>query len=264
MTELLSALFLGFVEGMTEFIPVSSTAHLILIGKKLEFGTVPGHVFEVFIQLGAILAIVVLYRRKLWHTLLEFRRDKKARLFSFNLALGTVPALAAGALAHDWIKTHLYNHFVIAGALIAGGIFILVLEKKFTSAKITDIDRIPPKTSFLIGCCQMLALVPGISRAGATIMGGLAFGLSRPAAAEFSFFLAIPVMFAAVGYDTVRNWDNILSSGRPELMLAGLAAAFLTALAVIRPALKLINRFGFIPFAWYRIAAGFVILFVFA
>lgn len=264
MSEFLTALFLGFVEGLTEFLPVSSTAHLIVLTEGLGFPAPPGHVFEVFIQLGAILAVMVLYWRKIWSTLIGLPRgDAVARRFTLNLILGTIPALLTGAILHDWVKTHLYNPFVIAVTLILGGIAILVLEKIFARTQKTSVDDIAPRTAFLVGCCQTLALVPGVSRSGATIMGALSLGLSRPAAAEFSFFLAIPVMFAAVGYDTLKNWDAIVAYDHFGLMLAGLASAFLTALAVVRVAIGFISRYGFAPFAWYRIGAGLVILAVF-
>lgn len=264
MTEFLTAIFLGFVEGLTEFIPVSSTAHLIVLTKGLNFPAPPGHVFEVFIQLGAILAVMVLYWRKILETAIGVPRgDSKARRFTLNLILGTIPALMAGGLAHGWIKAHLYNPFVIAATLIAGGIVILILEKTFARRQHTLIDDMPPKTAFLIGCAQTLALVPGVSRSGATIMGALALGLSRPAAAEFSFFLAIPVMLAAVAYDMFRNWDALMAYDHFGLMLAGLGAAFVTALCVVRFAIAFISRYGFTPFAWYRIGAGIVILLVF-
>lgn len=259
MSDLLTALFLGFVEGLTEFIPVSSTAHLVLLTEGLNFPAPPGHVFEVFIQLGAILAVIVLYRRKLWETAVGLPREKKAQRFALNLILGTIPALIAGGLGRDFIKENFYNPAVIGSMLIAGGIIILLLEKKLNGGKIASIDDIPPQTAFLIGCCQTLALVPGVSRSGATIMGALSFGLARPAAAEFSFFLAIPVMLAAVSYDTMKSWHNIIAYDHLSLMLAGLLASFFTALVVIKFALHLISKHGFVPFAWYRIVAGIVI-----
>lgn len=264
MDEFLTALFLGFVEGLTEFIPVSSTAHLIVLTDALNLPTPPGHVFEVFIQLGAIMAVVVLYRRKLWQTVVGLPRDKTARNFALNIILATIPALIAGVLGRDWIKEHLYNPTVIAAALIVGGVIILIFDKKAgRNAKINDIDSIPPKLAFLIGCAQAVALIPGISRSGATIMGALALGLARPAAAEFSFFAAIPVMCAAVSYDLMKSWPDIVAHGHFDIMLAGLCGAFVTAMIVIRLALALISRYGFTPFGWYRIAAGLIVLTLF-
>lgn len=263
MKDILTALFLGCVEGLTEFIPVSSTAHLIVLVEGLKFPAPPGHIFEVFIQLGAIFAVIVLYRRKLTATALSIHTSQESQRFVMNLIVGTLPALAAGFLGRDWIKGNLYNPFVIATTLIVGGIVILLLEKKLNHSRIENVDAIPLKTAFLIGCCQMVALVPGVSRSGATIMGSLALGLSRPAAAEFSFFLAIPVMLAAVSYDLLRGWSDIVAYGHFELMAAGFFAAFISAMIVIRLALKLISRYGFTPFAWYRILAGVLILLFF-
>lgn len=265
MEGFLTAAFLGFVEGLTEFIPVSSTAHLIILTEGLGLPAPPGHVFEVFIQLGAILAVMVLYRQKLWNTAIGLARgEDKALRFTINLGLGTLPALIAGALLHGWIKTNLYDPIVIAVMLIVGGLLIFFLERRFTAAhNHREIDDIQPRTAFLIGCAQMLALVPGVSRSGATIMGSLALGLTRPAAAEFSFFLSIPVMFAAVAYDLLRNWDSIRAYGHFDLMLVGLAAAFVTAMAVVRTVIGFIGRYGFTPFAWYRLAAGMILLMVF-
>jgi undecaprenyl-diphosphatase len=263
MSEFLTASFLGFIEGLTEFIPVSSTAHLVVLVEGLNFPTPPGHIFEVFIQLGAILAVVVLYSRKLLNVAVTLPADAKSRDFVFNLVAATIPAVIAGFLGRDWIKENLYNPTVIGIALIAGGVIILALEKRFKNPVINTVDDVPLRTAFLIGLCQMLALIPGISRSGATIMGSLGLGLARPAAAEFSFFLAIPVMLGAVAYDTYKSWDAIMAYDGTGIMLAGLLAAFMTAMIVVKFALHIISRYGFAPFAWYRIAAGYGILLFF-
>lgn len=262
MKDYLIALFLGFVEGLTEFIPVSSTAHLVLLAEGLNFNAPEGHVFEVFIQLGAILAVIVTYRRKLWDTVIGLPHDRTAQTFALNVVLATIPALIAGALGRDWIKEHLYTPGCIATALIVGGVIILLLEKRLKSARYDSVDGIPHKTAFLIGCCQALALMPGVSRSGATIMGALALGLARPAAAEFSFFLAIPVMVAAAAYDMMKGWDDIISNNHLGLLMTGFAAAFITAMLVIRAALYVISKYGFTPFAWYRIGLGLLVLFI--
>jgi len=260
MNDVVTALFLGFIEGLTEFLPVSSTGHLLVLTDMLHFSAPAGHVFEIFIQLGAILAVVVLYFQKFWHTALYCFREDTSRRFALNLVVGTVPALIFGALGRDWIKTHLYNMPVIAVALIVGGLVILLLEKRLTKNTVTSVDEISLKKAFLIGCAQSLALMPGVSRSGATIMGSLGLGLSRSVAAEFSFFLAVPVMCAAVAYDTFKARDAIMAGGYWGIMGAGFVAAFLTALLVMKLALKIIGRFGFAPFAFYRIAAGLFIL----
>lgn len=264
MIDYLTALFLGFIEGLTEFIPVSSTGHLILLVEGLHFPAPPGRVFEVFIQIGAILAVMVLYRTKIFKTVCGITSDKTSQRFALNVFVATIPALVLGAALHHFIKQSLYNPMVIAVALILGGLFILLFEKRFGPAHTNNIDDISPKQAFLIGICQSIALIPGISRSGATIMGALGLGLSRAAATEFSFFLAIPVMFCAVIYDVIKNWDVIISSSDYiGLMLTGLAASFLTALAVVRTVVGFVSRHGFAPFAWYRIALGIIVLFIF-
>ncbi len=263
MSDLLTALFLGFIEGLTEFLPVSSTGHLLVLTDLLDFPAASGHVFEIFIQLGAILAVVVLYWKKFWHTARYALFEKTPRRFALNLMIGTLPALILGALGHDFIKEHLYRLPVIATALIIGGILILWLEKRTKTVAITNVDDIPLKTAFFIGCAQCIALIPGISRSGATIMGSLGLGLSRPAAAEFSFFLAVPVMCAAVAYDTLKSWDSLMETGYWTLLWSGFFSAFLTALLVMKIAIRIINHSGFMPFAVYRIFAGLLIFMFF-
>ncbi len=263
MIEFLTALFLGFVEGLTEFIPVSSTGHLVLLVDGLGFPAPPGRVFEVFIQLGAILAVMVVYRKKIFETVAGLRSQPTAQKFSLNVIAASLPVLIVGALLHDWIKL-MYTPQIIAYALIVGGLVLLLLEKKIGEGKIESIDDVPLRTAFVIGCFQILALVPGVSRSGATILGALALGMKRPAAAEFSFFLAIPVITAAVAYDLFKNWETLLHYHGLHLLLAGFVAAFFTALAVLKLAMKLIARWGFVPFAWYRVIVGILILVFFA
>lgn len=264
MIEFLTALFLGFVEGLTEFIPVSSTGHLILLVEGLNFPAPPGHVFEVFIQIGAILAVMVLYRQKIWDTATGLHKDPVARRFAANILIGTFPALVLGAAFHGFIKDVLYSPFVIATSLIVGGMIILAFEKKFINPHTETIDDVGMRQAFFIGCCQAVALIPGISRSGATIMGSLALGLTRKAAAEFSFFLAMPVMICAVSYDVYKNWDTLIASDQYiGLMLAGMVSSFVTALIVVKAVIGLISKYGFAPFAWYRIALGLFAFFIF-
>lgn len=264
MTDYLIALFLGFVEGLTEFIPVSSTGHLILLIEGLKFPAPPGRVFEVFIQIGAILAVMVLYRSKIFKTITGLPKDPTARRFALNIIIGTIPALVLGAIFHSFIKTVLYNPLIIAVTLILGGIIILLFDKKFSNPTAENVDDITPKQAAIIGLCQSVALIPGVSRSGATIMGSLAMGLSRAAAAEFSFFLAMPVMFCAVIYDVIKNWDALISSvDNIGLMLTGLVGAFVTALLVVKAVVGFISRHGFTPFAWYRIGLGIFAFFIF-
>lgn len=187
MIEYLTALFLGFVEGLTEFIPVSSTGHLVLLTEGLHFPSPEGHVFEVVIQIGAILAVMVLYRVKIFKTIIGLRSDKTAQRFALNVIVGTIPALIVGLALHKFIKEVLYNPLIIAPMLILGGIVILLFDKKFDHPTVENVDDITLRQAFLIGCTQCLALIPGVSRSGATIMGSLSLGLSRAAATEFSF-----------------------------------------------------------------------------
>ncbi|MCK6417850.1 MAG: undecaprenyl-diphosphate phosphatase [Alphaproteobacteria bacterium] len=260
MDSFLTPLFLGFVEGLTEFIPVSSTGHLLLLTHFLGFSS-PDHVFEVFIQLGAILAVVVAYWRKWLFSALGFvQGDATARRFVFNLIAATIPAVIVGLIGRDWIKANLYNPFVIAVALVIGGLIILWLERRPHRETTQDVDAISRRTALMIGCFQAIAMIPGVSRSGATIMGGLALGLSRATAAEFSFFAAVPVMVAAVGYDTLKSWEAITSQNQWDVMLLGFGVAFVTALFTLKIAMRIISRFGFAPFAVYRIALGIFVL----
>jgi len=262
--DYLTAIFLGFVEGLTEFIPVSSTGHLILLVEGLNFPSPPGHVFEVFIQIGAIMAIVVLYWHKLWGTTISLHSNPASRKFAANIALGCVPAVLLGAAFHGFIKDVLYAPYVIATTLIIGGVILILTDKLFQNPKTQSVDDVSLRQAFLIGCAQAVALIPGISRSGATIVGALSLGLSRKAAAEFSFFMAIPVMFGAVAYDLYKNWESVLAFGQPGLMIAGLIASFLTALVVVKFMIGLITQYGFAPFGWYRIALGLAVFVIFS
>lgn len=264
MIDYLTALFLGFIEGLTEFIPVSSTGHLILLIEGLNFPAPPGRVFEVFIQIGAILAVMVLYRAKIFHTIRGLRSDPVSQNFAKNVLIGTIPALALGALLHGFIKNVLYSPLVIATTLIIGGVIILIFERRLKEPVTETIDDITAKQALLIGLAQSIALIPGVSRSGATIMGSLAIGLSRKAATEFSFFLAMPVMFCAVVFDLLVNWKDISATTDGwGLMLTGLVGAFVTALIVVKAVVGFISRHGFAPFAWYRIALGLAAFFIF-
>jgi undecaprenyl-diphosphatase len=249
-------LILGIVEGLTEFLPVSSTGHLLLLGHFLGFDS-PGRTFEVLIQLGAILAIVTLY----FGRLLTLLRDAIARKpgawrFILGVALASFPAALAGVLLHDFIKTVIYETpVVICVMLILGGIILLYVDSLRITPKYTDIYDYPPLLCFYIGLFQMLALVPGVSRSGATIVGSLLFGADKRSAAEFTFFIAMPIMAGAFGYDLYKNRDLITS----ELGIAvgiGFAAAFVTAFFVVRYLLDYVSRHGFAVFAYWRIFVG--------
>lgn len=259
MTDLLRAVILGIVEGVTEFIPVSSTGHLILAGHWLGFTDERAKTFEVFIQLGAILAVVWAYRARFVQALRGLPGQEVSRRFALNLAVAFLPAAIVGFLARDLIKAHLFRPEVVAWALVVGGIVMLLIEARRPAVTVADVDGLQPRTALGVGIAQILSLVPGVSRSGATIMGGYLLGLSRPAAAEFSFFLAVPVMFAATGYDLWKSRD-VLSAADAPVFLVGFVVAFVSALLVLRAFIAFISRRSFASFAWYRIAFGLGLL----
>jgi undecaprenyl-diphosphatase len=256
---LLKAAVLGLVEGATEFIPVSSTGHLIVVSNWLGLVDERAKTFDIFIQLGAILAIVWLYRVRLSRTVLAARQDPKSRRFMGNLLIAFLPAAVVGFIAHDWIKARLFNPTVVAVALVVGGILILVIERLSPAPKVHDVSDVPPRTAFGIGLAQVLSLIPGTSRSGATIMGGYALGLSRVSATEFSFFLAIPVMLAATMYDLLKSWSALAPADAPTFTV-GFVVSFLTAVVVVRAFLAYVSGHSFGAFAWYRIVFGLLLL----
>jgi undecaprenyl-diphosphatase len=255
----LIAALLGVIEGLTEFLPVSSTGHLILFVDLLGFKAPPGKTFEVMIQLGAILALVLLYFRKLWSTLIGLPTDPQARRFALVVLLAFLPAMVLGAGLHGIIKEKLFSATVVATMLILGGIVILAVEQMAKREEYKSVDDIPPLTGFLVGVAQCLALIPGMSRSGATIIGGLLLGLERRTAAEFSFFLSIPTMTAAFAYDLYKNRDA-LSFDDAGLIGVGFVSAFIAALLVVKPFLTVVSKIGFAPFAFYRVALGVFVL----
>ncbi|MBS0518119.1 MAG: undecaprenyl-diphosphate phosphatase [Proteobacteria bacterium] len=256
LTLIWKTLVIGVVEGLTEFLPVSSTGHIILAEEVLDFTGPPGKVFDIVIQLGAILAVVVLYRAKIWSTITGvFARDARALRFAAAVIVAFLPAVVVGVIAYKAIKQVLMNPMVVAVALIVGGIAILVIEKFAQRPRIKSVDDIDLKTSFWIGLCQCLAMIPGVSRSGATIMGARVFRVERATAAEFSFFLAMPTMLGASVYDLYKNWSELSWSGSTTIAI-GFVAAFFSALVVVAPFVRFISRYGFGLFAWYRIAIG--------
>ena len=256
--EWLSPAFLGVVEGLTEFIPVSSTGHLILFVDLLGFKGPSGHVFEVVIQFGAILAILVLYWKKFWGVLTTLNA-KSSQHFVRNIILAFMPALLVGAIAHDAIKAALFNPTVVAWALIVGGIAILLIERFKPPARILNTEEMNVATALKIGFIQCLAMIPGTSRSGATIMGALLCGMERKAAAEFSFFLAIPTMFAASAYDLYKS-GGALDHSALQMIAIGFIVSFFVALVVVRWLVRFVQTHGFTVFAWYRIFVGILIL----
>ncbi|MCC6719154.1 MAG: undecaprenyl-diphosphate phosphatase [Acetobacteraceae bacterium] len=255
----LQVVLLGVLEGLTEFIPVSSTGHLILMEAVIGFQGPPGRVFDIAIQLGAILAVVVLYFRRLLDVLLGLRHDPAARHFTLAVLLAFLPAAAIGAAAHGFIKAVLFSPWVVAVSLVVGGIAILLIERARPQPRIHAIEQLPLGRALAIGFIQCLAMIPGVSRSGATIMGALLLGVDRRTSAEFSFFLAIPTMFGATVYDLYKNRAGLNLDGG-LLIAVGFIAAFLVALLVVRALIGFITRHGFAPFAWYRIALGLLAL----
>lgn len=251
----LEAALLGVVQGLTEFLPISSTAHLLLGGELLGFDD-PGGVFTVMIQFGSILAVMWLYRRKIASVVMGLASDRGARHFATMILVAFLPAVVAGLLLADFVKGELYeNPMVIAWAFILGGLAILAVERLRPPPVVFSADETPLPRAFAVGVCQTLALVPGVSRSGATIIGGVLLRLDRPAAAEFSFFLAMPTMAAAFVHD-MWGVRHHLSSDRAAEIAVGFVMAFLAAAVVVRPFVRFIGRSGFAPFAWYRIAVG--------
>ena len=256
---LLQAAFLGLVEGLTEFIPVSSTGHLILLVDLLGFEGPPGQVFEIVIQLGAILAVLAAYARMFVTIAWRIPTDPGARRFVLAILLAFLPAAVVGALAHDFIKGVLFSPWVVSVALIVGGIAIIVIERLRPFPTCGNIEAFSPGLSLSLGAFQAVAMVPGVSRSGATIMGALLLGVERKTATLFSFFLAIPTMLGATAYDLFKNRHTLDASGA-EVIAVGFVVAFLAALLVVRRLVGFVGRHGFGPFAWYRIALGLMML----
>jgi undecaprenyl-diphosphatase len=256
---LVKAVLLGVVEGVTEFIPVSSTGHLIVVGHWLGEEGERAKTFEIFIQLGAILAIVWLYRVRLTGAAVEAWKGGPGRRLLVNLVLGFIPVAVVGLLTHRWIKERLFSPGIVAGALIVGGVVILLIERWHRAIRIESVSDVPPTTALGVGLAQILSLIPGTSRSGATIMGGYALGLSRTAATEFSFFLSIPVMFAATLFDLKSSWHTLSASDIP-VFAVGFATAFVSALIVVKAFVGFVSRNSFAAFAWYRIVFGALLL----
>jgi undecaprenyl-diphosphatase len=256
---LINAIILGLVEGLTEFLPVSSTGHLILVGQLLGFNDDKGKVFEIAIQFAAILAVVWEYRGRLVHTLTSITSEPVSQRLAVNLMVAFMPAAVLGFLFLKQIKHYLFNPFVVASAFIIGGFLILWAERRQHAVHAESIDDMSWRDALKVGFAQALAMIPGTSRSGATIIGGLFFGLSRRAATEFSFFLAIPTMFAATLYDVYKNRD-LFSLDDAALFAIGGTVSFISAFIAVRGLIRFISRHDFTVFAWYRIAFGIIVL----
>ena len=262
--SLLTALILGIVEGLTEFLPISSTGHLIVAGSLLGYTGERAKVFEIVIQAGAILAVCWEYRSRLLGVIAGLPRERRAQRFAINVLIAFLPAAILGLLFNRLIKSVLFAPVPVALAFILGAFVILWIERRHrlrpAAARIDDVDDVRWMDALKIGLAQAFALIPGTSRSGATIMGGMLFGLSRRAATEFSFFLAIPTLLAACVYEFVRN-RALLSSQDVGAFGVGFAAAFVAAFLCVRWLLRYVSHHDFVPFAWYRIGFGALILF---
>ena len=255
MSDWLSALILGLVEGLTEFLPVSSTGHLLLLGHFIGFES-EGKTFEVVIQLGAIMAIMLVYVRRLLELATRWPTDPTARHFIIGVLLAFLPAALAGVFLYDLIKLVFFETpLIVCIALIVGGVALLALDRMKRVPRYLDVNTYPFRVYGLIGLFQCLALVPGVSRSGATIAGGLLLGTDKRSAAEFTFFLAMPTMTGAVVYDLFKN-RNALDFSDMGLIAIGFVAAFVTALVVVKTLLEFVSKHGFAPFAWWRIGVG--------
>ena len=256
MSDWLIAVILGIVEGLTEFLPVSSTGHLILGGEILGFNDDSSVAFKIAIQLGAILAVLVVYWRRFWNVGVGLlRREAGPIAFTRNILLGFAPALLIGVVAYEAIRAVMQTPEVVAIALIVGGVIILVLERMLKNVRFHSVEDIPFKTALGIGIIQCTAMLPGVSRSGATIMGGLFMGLERKTAAEFSFFLAVPTMIAATVYALWKDRD-LLRADDFGMIAIGFGVSFIVALFVVKAFVAIVGKYGFAPFAWYRIVVG--------
>ena len=258
---LIKAAIMGIVEGLTEFLPVSSTGHLILAGSLLGFDDARAKVFDIAIQTGAILAVIIVYWQKIRATLVALPTQRQAQRFALNVLVGFLPAAIIGLIAYKTIKTHLFNPWVVAGAFIVGAFIILWVERRqnVAPARIESVDDMTVMDALKIGFVQCLGMIPGTSRSGATIIGGMLLGLSRKAATDFSFFLAIPTLVGAGVYSLYKE-RALLSAADVPLFCVGLLFSFLSAWICVRWLLRYISTHSFVPFAWYRIAFGVVVL----
>ncbi len=259
LSLLLKALILGIVEGVTEFLPISSTGHLIIVEQLLNFNDEKGKVFEIVIQLPAILAVCWAYRQRLIDTLTGLANKPPARRFVLNLFIAFLPAAVLGLLFSKAIKAHLFAPVPVAIAFIVGGLVILWAERRKHTVRVDNVDAMKWQDALKVGFAQALALIPGTSRSGATIIGGLLFGMSRKAATEFSFFLAIPTMFAATCYELFRNRALLSIDDLPMFAVGGIAS-FVCALFAVKALLRFISSHDFSVFAWYRIVFGVLVL----
>jgi undecaprenyl-diphosphatase len=257
---LVKAAVMGVVEGLTEFLPISSTGHLILAGALLGFDDERAKVFDIAIQTGAILAVIIVYWKKIRDTLVALPTQRQAQRFALNVVIGVLPAIVLGLIFGKAIKANLFTAAVVATTFILGGFVILWAEKRTqVAARIHDVDEMTPWDALKVGLVQCLAMIPGTSRSGATIIGGMLLGLSRKAATDYSFYLAIPTLIGAGAYSLYKE-RALLSIADLPMFLIGLLFSFISAWICVRWLLRYISTHSFTPFAWYRIAFGIVVL----
>ena len=256
---LLKAAIMGVVEGLTEFLPISSTGHLILTASLLNFNVPSAKVFEIAIQTGAIFAVIIVYWQRIRETIVGLPTQRRAQRFSLNVLIAFVPAVILGLLFGKAIKEHLFTPVVVASAFIVGGFIILWAERRQSTARIHEVDEMSPWDALKVGLVQCLALVPGTSRSGATIIGGMLLGLSRKASTDFSFYLAIPTLIGAGVYSLVKD-RALLTVADIPMFVVGLVFAFISAWICIRWLIRYVESHSFVPFAWYRIGFGCLIL----
>ncbi|MDR0251207.1 MAG: undecaprenyl-diphosphate phosphatase [Burkholderiales bacterium] len=259
-----TALILGLVQGITEFLPISSTGHLILAGSLLDYTEDSSKTFFVVIQLGSILAVCWEYRQRLWKMCTTLSHARASQTLALNLILALSPAILLGALLYSFLRDHLFAPIPVACALIIGGFIILLAERRYKSrpetVRIQTLDDIGWRDALKVGFAQTFALIPGTSRSGATIIGSMLFGFSRVAATEFSFFLAIPTMLAATCYSLYKDTQMLSSGDLASFLSIGFVTAFVSSFFCVRWLLRYISRNDFVPFAWYRIGFGLLIL----
>lgn len=263
MHDIINAIILGIIEGLTEFLPVSSTAHLLAGERLLGLPDNKWDSFTIIIQFGAILSVVAVYWRKFWDVLVGLPRSAEARQFATNVIVAFLPAAILGATVFKFLKEYLLQPSfampVIGVSWLVGGIVILVLERMAPKPRYLDGDRLPLKKAFQIGLCQCLALIPGVSRSGATILGGEILGVDRKAGAAFTFYLAVPTMLGATVYDLYKEWHNLSGADTTNIVI-GFVVSFIVAYAVVKGFIAFVGKYGLKPFGWYRIVAGIALL----
>lgn len=259
MNEVVKAIILGIIEGITEFLPISSTGHLIVASDLINFAGSLDGTFEIFIQLGAILAVIWFYRRDLWQQVRATPHDRAVQRLWLNLFIAFVPAAAVGFFIHDWIKEALFNPLVVAAAMIIGGAVLIVVDRRRHAGHTASLYDVTPRQALAVGVAQILALVPGTSRSATSIIGGLLGGMNRQTATAFSFYLAIPTLGTATLFDLATNVSGV---GRQEALLlaVGMVAAFIAALLAVGWLLRYLAHHDFVVFGVYRIVAGLVVL----